>query len=300
MNNHAPIALFVYDRIEQTRVTIESLRKNYLAEQSDLFIFSDAAKDPNARLRVDAVRDYIKKISGFKQVVIFEKERNYGLKKSIEYGVNYVLSIHSKIIVIEDDLSLSPFFLNYMNEALIRYENEARVMQVSGYAIPNSIPFDTDAFFLPFITSWGWGTWRRAWNFYSQKTPQYECLKTNERLRRQFDLNGKIKYFEMLEKGAAGKIESWAINWYFVTFMKDGLTLYPRRSMVENVGFDGSGVNCRFHTINQAKIDLDFEVKKFPKLVENSIYSFEYIESIPQLRLSFNSVLKRIIGCILK
>ena len=43
--NYAPILLFVYNRPAHTRNIVESLLANSLAGQSELFIFSDEAKD---------------------------------------------------------------------------------------------------------------------------------------------------------------------------------------------------------------------------------------------------------------
>jgi GT2 family glycosyltransferase len=296
----SPIALFVYDRIEQTKLTIESLRNNHLADKSILYIFSDGAKDAHTEKKVDVVRGYIKDLNGFDRVIIIEREKNYGLKKSIESGIEHILSRYTNIIVIEDDLELSPYFLKYMNEALELYKNEVKVMQISGYATPNNIFFEQDALFLPFITSWGWATWRRAWAFYLKEPPECDLITKNEELLYQFNLGGKVKYSEMLEKANSGKINSWAINWYLACFINGGLSLYPKKSLVKNIGFDGTGVNCRFHTLEQDKIITTFEVKNFPKSVSVSELQWEYVDSMPRLKLSIRSVIKRLIQSIIR
>src|ERR1700761_2145465 len=74
----APIALFVYNRLDHTRRTVEALRANHLAAQSELFIFADAAKDESGAAAVAAVRKFIRAIDGFRSVTIRERERNLG------------------------------------------------------------------------------------------------------------------------------------------------------------------------------------------------------------------------------
>jgi len=149
-----------------------------------------------------------------------------------------------KVIVLEDDLVISPYFLGYMNHALNLYADRYQVMQISGHMFPVNLQADTDAIFLPFTTSWGWATWERAWRSFDADSRSYFRLKNNKNLRYQFNLNGSYSYFNMLEDQLNGKIDSWAIRWYLSVFMQRGLTLYPTKSLLSNIGFDGSGTHC--------------------------------------------------------
>ena len=91
---NAPVVLFVYNRLDHTMNVIESLSKNLLADQTDLYVFSDAAKTENGLEKVNAVREYIRKTdwrSHFKKVTIVEAETNKGLAKSIIGGVTKIL-----------------------------------------------------------------------------------------------------------------------------------------------------------------------------------------------------------------
>ena len=109
----APIVLFVYNRPWHTQQTIEALQKNELVLESELFIYSDAAKIDDVKQAVDEVRSYIKSINGFKKITIIEREENWGLANSIIDGVTTIVNQYSKIIVLEDDLVTSPFFLKF-------------------------------------------------------------------------------------------------------------------------------------------------------------------------------------------
>ncbi len=262
----APIALFVYNRPEHTRRTIDALKRNPLAIKSDLIIFSDGPKFENQIHSVFQVRNYISHIDGFNSIQIIERATNYGLANSIIDGVTMLCRKYGKVIVLEDDLETSPFFLDYMNNALFRYAKNPKVMQISGHMFDVNINLPDDAIFLPFITSWGWGTWQKKWQFFDATASQYFQIKDNRQLIKLFNLDDSYPYFEMLEAQLAGKINSWAIRWYLSVFMKAGLVLYPKKTLVNNIGFDGSGTHCASRNNNQ-QYSIN-PIVKFPKLIQ--------------------------------
>lgn len=244
MTTHAPIALFVYNRPVHTRQTVEALQKNVLSYESDLFIFSDAPKSEAQEKLVRDVREYVSVIQGFKSITIVRQEKNQGLANSIIGGVTSLVERFGRVIVLEDDLIVTPDFLEFMNRALDRYENDAQVVQISGYMFPVEPETGGDALFLPLTTSWGWATWKRAWALFDPDSKGYARVKNDAKLRRSFNLEGTYDYFSMLQDQLAGRVNSWAIRWYLSTFMVNGITLYPRQSLVMNIGFDGSGTHC--------------------------------------------------------
>ena len=99
----SPIALFVYKRLRHTRQTIESLLKNAEANESILYIFSDAPKSEKDEYAVQEVRSYISSVKGFREIHIIQRQENFGLAKSIITGVTEILNSHETIIVVEDD-----------------------------------------------------------------------------------------------------------------------------------------------------------------------------------------------------
>jgi len=261
----APIVLFVYNRPQHTRRTVEALQKNELAGESDLIIFSDAPKTPEAEIAVREVRKYIWTIAGFRSVSIVERDRNYGLANSVIDGVTTIVNKYGRIIVLEDDLIVTPHFLDFVNRALRKYESEHKVIQVSGYMFPVKIGIGDDAFFLPLTTSWGWATWKRAWQLFDTEAEGYAQVKTDPALRKRFNLDGAYDYFLMLEAQLAGRIDSWAIRWYLATFLFEGLTLYPRESLVTNVGFEGSGTHGLMRgSISRSSAREEFIPESFP------------------------------------
>ena len=235
----APIALFVYNRPGHTRKTVEALLANMLANQTPLHVFSDAPKTEAACLSVADVRSYIRSIAGFKSVTIIERETNFGLAGSIIEGVTRLCEEYGRVIVMEDDLITSSIFLSYMNDALTRYEKEDQVMQISGHIYP--VPEFTqreEALFLPFVNSWGWATWARAWKHFDPSAQGWEKIRSDSALRNRFDLNGHCDYSTMLERQMCGKLDSWAIRWYLSIFLRNGVVLFPPQSLVKNIGLD--------------------------------------------------------------
>ena len=160
---YAPIALFTYNRADKTQRVVESLLKNAEAKFSDLFIFSDGPKTPEKKAGVEENRKYIHTISGFNSVHIIEREKNWGLANSLIAGITEVINKYGKVIVVEDDLILSPYFLQFMNEGLEKYKDDDRVGTITGFVPPikDKLP---ETFFLKYFQCWGWATWKRAWD----------------------------------------------------------------------------------------------------------------------------------------
>lgn len=236
----APISLFVYNRLEHTKKTVEALQKNELAVGSDLIIFSDAAKNESSAEGIKVLRDYLKTIVGFKSINIIERLENFGLAKSVISGVTEVVNQHGKIIVLEDDLVTSPYFLRYMNDALNMYENNDEVISIHGYVYPvkQDLP---ETFFLKGADCWGWATWKRGWDLFESDGKKLLEQIIEKKAIKEFNFNSTYPYLQMLKGQILGLNNSWAIRWYASAFLKNKLTLYPGHSLIYNIGFDGSG-----------------------------------------------------------
>ena len=290
----APIAFFTYKRPEHTRQSLESLAQNEGADQSELFIFCDGPKEPEDQEGVRQVREVVRSRQWCGNVRIIERESNMGCANSIISGVTEICEKYGRVIVLEDDLVLSPFFLDYMNKALDLYNDHPRVMEISGHMYPIQLYVDTDAIFLPFITSWGWATWQRSWKHFDSHMLGYERLKSNKQLKYTFDFNDSYPYFKMLNSEVNSKIDTWDIRWYLSTFMLGGLTLHPVQSLVKNIGFDGSGTHCvkekKDFVIYQNKIN------KFPATIledkQVKALIFKYLRKEKIRHLTLNTILQ--------
>ena len=239
----APILLFVYNRPEHTRRCIESLLKNSLASESPLFIYADGAKDSAQQEAVNEVRNYIRTIQGFQQITLMERSENWGLARNIIDGVTTQVNQYGKVIVLEDDLVVAPYFLQFMNDALEVYKDEPKVghIQACDFTQDSSLP---STFLIKWTGSWGWATWDRAWKYFNPNGKELLQELEEQKLTRIFDFNGKYGFTQMLRRQIEGKNNSWAIRWNASLFLKDILSLNVGRSLVQNEGFDGSGTNC--------------------------------------------------------
>ncbi len=277
----APLALFVYRRCDHTRATVDALVHNPEAAATDLFVFSDGARDASAEGEVAQVRQYVRQLTGFGSVTVIERSRNLGLAGSIIEGVTQLCTARGRVVVVEDDLVVSRHFLGYMNHALERYADDERVMQVSGYMFPVSLDKETDALFLPLTTSWGWACWQRSWRHFDARGSGRTTVARDRALRLRFNLDGAYDYAGMLEAQAAGKLDSWAIRWYLSVFLRGGLVLYPARTLVRNLGFDDSGT----HGVappdwGQIELEDAFCVRRYPDLIEVSPEFGKIIECV--------------------
>jgi hypothetical protein len=239
----APICLFTYNRPIHTRQTIEALQRNKLAKDSVLYIYSDASKTLEGVIDVNKVREYIKTIDGFKEIHIIEQVTNQGLGKSIISGVTKVIQEYGKIIVLEDDLITSPFFLKYMNDALELYKNRDEVWHISAYTFPIEIDNNIETFFLNYTSSTGWGTWLDKWAYF-ERAPQKLLDDGNRKYIKRFNVDGAENVWKQVKRNNNGEIYTWAVFWYATVFNNNGFCLYPSESLIKNIGYDGSGDNC--------------------------------------------------------
>lgn len=244
MLNSVAVALFVYNRLDHTKQTVEALLSNEV-NSLVLYVFSDGPKAKDGQA-VSEVRSYISTIRGFERIHLVERHQNVGLARSIIEGVTQVLQEYEAVIVLEDDLIVSTSFIPYMIDALSKFRNEPRVMSIAGYNYPIFSDGDTnvgDAYFLKFTTSWGWATWASAWSHFN-KNPE-ELLRSFSRAEvRDFNFNGSENFWRQVSLNKRGVIDTWAIFWYATVFREGGLTLFPKKSLVRNIGHDGSGTNC--------------------------------------------------------
>ena len=240
MENFAPIILFTYCRPDHTKQTVEALAANEFASESDLFIYSDAAKNAKAEEGVRKNRDYIKTIQGFKTITIIERKTNWGLAKSLIDGITTVINKYGKAIIVEDDIITSPYFLRYMNEGLEKYKDAKQVGQIYGYLINTDVQMP-ESFFSSIWGCWGWATWKDRWaGFNPDADVLYSQITSSRKMVKKFDIDYHFDLTRMLRDQKNGKIDSWAIRWAASNFLLRKLCLYPGRSLVKQIGMDGS------------------------------------------------------------
>lgn len=268
----APIVFFAYNRPDHTRQVLESLYRNKYADESSLWIYVDGPKpgaSEETRSAIAEVKKAVREMKWCREVTIIEAEVNKGLVRSTTEGVTKMVNEYGKVIVMEDDNLVSPGFLTYMNDALDLYEHNSRVMHISAYVRPDLATDDVkgSTFFFYHTTTWGWGTWKRAWDkFTPDAMAVRDAVKEKGHIHR-LNMDGTFEFFWGLYAVAKKGMNSWNTIWHSVVFLHDGLVLYPKRSLVSNIGHDGSGTNCapdeRFR-VNTGTLADSIEVAEIP------------------------------------
>jgi len=288
MQSLAPIALFVYNRPDHTRRTLSYLQKNISATDSELYIFSDGAKNPADEQKVKEVRDLAVQATGFKSVKLIARPQNMGLANSIIDGVTQLVNEFGKVIVFEDDLLSSPHTLEYFNEALTRYMDEEKAMHIGAYMFPLSDKTLPETFFHRIATSWGWATWDRAWRHFEPNIDKLIAQFDNSKIQ-AFSVDGTGNFWKQMVEFKAGKNNSWAIRWYASIFLKGGLALHPAHSLIHNIGHDGTGVHSNIEHMYGVRV-ADKPVRHFPAEVKED----------PKAHLAIRHFLKNRKGTLLQ
>lgn len=271
----APIVIFTFNRLEHTKKTIDSLKKNILAKESEVFIFSDGAQNIEEEKRVKEVREFLQDVDGFKKVTVIESEKNNGLAKSVIGGVSQVINKYGKVIVLEDDLVTSKYFLKYMNEALDIYKKRIDIWSISGYSpeIKSPLGYEHQIYLTYRGCSWGWATWHDRWKLNDWNVSDYDLFKKDSTKKREFNRSG-TDLTPMLNDQMKGRINSWAVRWVYNQFMQEKWTVYPTKSFVKNIGNDLSGTHTPITNkydveINQKEISLKLDIEKNQEILDS-------------------------------
>ena len=275
----SPIVLFVYKRPKHTKKVLEALADCELANKSHLYIFCDGPKANESKETIkfiEEVRTVVKSKKWCAKVTVYESNVNLGLAKSIISGVTKIVKKHGKVIVLEDDIVVSKVFLKYMNEALEFYQDAGQVMQISAYFPPinteGSLP---TTFFYNHNSCWGWGTWDRAWSYYNDDVQDLlNLLKVDENFTPiNFSKGFGIEAYFQLVQNLNKKISTWAVKWHAAIYLKKGFILHPAKSLVKNIGVDGSGENSGFFSFginSRRNLPINFPYEFSNVLTENN------------------------------
>ena len=299
----APVLIFVYNRLDHTKKTLEALSKNILAEKTDLFIFCDNYKKEKDIETVKKVRNLIDEFSVnavFSNVTVKKAEKNKGLANSIIAGVSEIINQYGKVIVLEDDLITSKNFLKYMNQALDFYEHQTNIWSISGYTFPMKTleTYPHDVYMSGRGSSWGWASWKDRWETIDWSVSDYKNFEFNYIKRHHFSKWGADMPF-MLDRQMQGKINSWAIRWCYAQYKQNKFTIYPKESYIQNIGTDGSGThfsksNTHYDTfLRTDDIECKFEILDIDKRIRKE-FQKKYLNRMGILKSNIKKIIDKI------
>lgn len=293
----APVVLFVYKRLDHTTEVITSLKRCSLAEETDLYIFSDGAKKEEDQAAVHEVRAFLDTIhDGFAKVELVKRKHNVGLARNIIEGVTHVIEQYGRAIVIEDDLVFSPQFLNFMNGALDHYQHHKSIFAITGYNPAMKFPsYYQEKVYLNYrSSSWGWATWADRWAGIDWEVKDFPAFARNKKQQKLFNRPGE-DMTDMLFRQMQGHINSWSIRFSYAQFRNNAYTIYPVQSLVANIGTDGSGTHSG--TTNRYTVDLSMDEGSisFPDTLEvdeaiirefRKFYRFSFKKKVKKMLLA--------------
>lgn len=282
---NAPIILFIYNRPEHTKKTLEALSENTLSKESELFIFADGPKEnasPEQISKIEKTRSIAKSQKWCGKVTVFESNVNKGLAASITEGVTKIINEAGEAIVLEDDIVTGKYFLEFMNEALEKYRDEKKVWHITAWRVPVRARKDA-AFFYPNMDCWSWATWKDRWQHYEKNPEKLKKTFTPDMIKR-FNMDGtEGGNWWQVEENIAGRLNTWAIFWLATIFLNKGLCLAPAKSLVRNIGMDNSGVHCGEEAMQTIKGSIDLRIRKFPEIIETDEYEYEKIKEFKRI-----------------
>lgn len=233
-----PVALFVYNRLDNTRKTLESLAANTLARETDVFVFSDGGKDEKSWGGVNRLRQYLYDFeSPFKSFTIIERSENYYIERNVTEGVAEIFEKFDRIIVLEDDIVSSPYLLEYFNEALDMYEDDETVLHVAGFSRIDYLDacVGSETYFTPHMEGYGcWAVWRNKWekHFIHYESREEALSGLDEDAQSAIQYGGVFPCLKFLDRNPI----PWDICWSLAIYKVGGLCLNPAYPMVKNIG----------------------------------------------------------------
>lgn len=282
--------LFVYNRPIHTQKTLNALRDNTV-KPCELFVFHDGKKTSTDENDWNEVERIIRTIDWCDHDVI-TSPYNKGLANSIIDGVNMVFETHDAIIVLEDDCVPNRLFMEYMTGALEKYMNEEKVYSIGAWAEPIDVPANGyDAFFVGRINSCGWGTWKDKWKVFRRDYNLLREIKKDKSISEWLNVWGQDLEWT-LHRNMDGYFDTWAAFWALSVILHKGLSLSPYYSLIDNIGFDGTGRHSSICDIDNR--GLKSEIKKFNypneiKVIDDYINVFAnyYPWTNPEIRESY-------------
>lgn len=300
--NYAPIIIFVYNRADHFSRTYSALAACKEAKESDLFIFSDGAKNEAGAVKVNEVRSAVasvKDAGDFRSVTVTESPVNKGLAASVINGVTQIINKYGRAIVVEDDCAVSPYFLHYMNGALDFYKDNKKIGSVAGYCPPITLPdnYKSDVFAAHRSCSWTWATWSDRWQNIDWELKEFSDFCKSPKLIKNLNANGSDRFMRLYRQ-TKGNGSSWSVR-FGAHLVRNGLlTVYPRYSYNQNIGCDESGVHSKSDDAEKMRVDLS---KAIPSPVFTDVEIDNRIQKIMKKHYSFGTVseIKKFIATVL-
>lgn len=281
INRYAPIIIPTLNRYEHFKRCIESLEKCKGAECTDVYVGLDyppSEKYIQGWKKIDSFLEIKKEKHGFKNLIVFKRDHNCGVcnqNSNASLLLHEVKKSNSCYIFTEDDNEFSPCFLDFMNKALVKYENDTRVYSVCGYNQEAFYVEDKKVVFVYDNSAWGLGRWT------NREIPDInyvkKAIKSPLKLLKLWRIYPALLYvtFEMLKKDSVYGDALYTIK----CICENQYQIRPSMSMVRNYGDDGSGQHssnsqkfCEQRISDSFEFEWDFDTVKRDEELDHALY----------------------------
>lgn len=275
--NYYPITIPTLNRYEKFKNCIESLKQNFHSDQTELIIGLDYPPSEKYFDGYNKIKNYIKTITGFKKITVFERTTNFGSDLNTKDIRKYALSKYEACIHTEDDNVFSPYFIDYMNAALNEYKDNDSIFAICAYSYPIDWKSQKDCILQSqYFSAWGMGIWKHKEldyiNLLSQKTfrKQFKNMKNIIRL-----IHSPYNLYQLYYLCYSSNIPYCDITRSAYLLFYKKYVLMPTQSLSCNEGWDGTGEHCR----------IDFEKSFYTELNENQAVDIKNVEKVKSLEL---------------
>lgn len=233
-----PVALLVFARPEATRRVVSEILR---AQPPKVLVFGDAprADHPQDAALVTAARAIIAEAPWECEVLTNYSDVNLGTRYRPATGLDWVFKHVERAIFLEDDCVPHPTFFRFCDELLERYQDDERVMMVSGNNFLSDRKLTADSYlFSHYVGIWGWATWRRAWRHYDVELRQWPELRDTRFLYDVLGNDDEIALWRLyFDRIVSSESRTWDHQWQFACWAQRGLSIMPAVNLCTNIGF---------------------------------------------------------------
>lgn len=250
MTTTPPVVFIVFNRPDTTKRAFETIRT---AKPSKLLVIADGprANRPKEAERCAAARSIIDSVDWDCEVQKNFSDSNMGCRLRVSSGITWAFELVEKAIILEDDCLPSASFFSYCADLLDRYENDERVMMVSGdnHLFGESNTSDS-YYFSRYPHVWGWATWRRAWAKYDLNMTEWPEIRDRHLFHQYLPRRSERYLWESIFQSVYdGHIDTWDYQWVYSIWANSGLSVAPARNLVQNIGFHADATHTKGDTI---------------------------------------------------
>ncbi len=242
-----PVLLLGFNRPTEIRRVLEAISRGAVSE---LLVWLDGPRQGNERDLdlCQSVRELVDNANFDFPVKTFYNEINLGCRDSVSSGISWFFSEVEAGAVLEDDCLPSPDFFSYMSSLLERYREDERVFTVAGHMLNPAWrrkPYPYHFSRYPHI--WGWGTWRRVWQYYDPAIPAWGELRKTRWLEDDLGMTRDAARYWRYQFDAVwkGELDTWDHQLAFLSLSHEALNVVPHANLVSNIGFGPQATHTR-------------------------------------------------------